>query len=35
MADKAELRTIQGTNNKSKKRKRQWLKLMKILPQLT
>lgn len=34
-ADKAELRTIQGTNNKSKKRKKQWLRLMKNLPQLT
>lgn len=35
MADKAELRTIQGTNNKSKRRKKQWLRLMKNLPQLT
>lgn len=35
MADKANLRTIQGTNNKSKKRKKQWLKLLTILPQLT
>lgn len=33
-ADKAELRTIQGTNNKSKRRKKQWLRLMKNLPQL-
>lgn len=35
MADKAEIRTIQGTNTKSKRRKRQWLKPMKNLPQLT
>lgn len=35
MADKAELRTIQGTNTKSLKRKRQWLRLMTNLRQLT
>lgn len=34
-ANKSELRTIQGTNNKSKRRKKQWLRLMKNLPQLT
>ena len=35
MADKAELRTVQGTNTKSIKRKRQWRRLLKNLPQLT
>jgi len=34
-ADKAHLRTIQGTNTKSQRRKRQWLRLLKNLPQLT
>jgi len=34
-ADKSELRTIQGTNNKSKRRKKQWLRLLQNLPQLT
>lgn len=34
-ADKHHLRTIQGTNNKSKRRKKQWLRLLKNLPQLT
>lgn len=34
-ADKAELRTIQGTNTKSQRRKRQWLRLLQNLRQLT
>lgn len=35
VADKQHLRTINGTSNKSTKRKKQWLRLMKNLPQLT
>lgn len=35
VADKNHLRTINGTFNKSKRRKKQWLRLLKNLPQLT
>ncbi len=35
MADKADLRQIQGTNSKSQRRKRQWLRMMTNLRQLT